>query len=145
MGRKGERQEMSPAPKWKMLYFSFKGSWAWKICQLRALVMGISPFLQHEGWPCGPRPGSGWTDVRSLVHRCCGWDGNKEEAPETPREGASQGLVLGGRTRFRISIFLLLCCFLPSCLQGGPGANPADTYQRGSFSAAARSAMAFTC
>ena len=40
---------MSPAPKWKMLYFSFKGSWKLKVCQRWALVMGISPLLQCKG------------------------------------------------------------------------------------------------
>lgn len=78
---------MSPAPKWKMLYFSFKGSWAWKICQLWALVMRISPFLQHEGWPCGSRPGSGWMDVRSPVPRCRGWDGLGRSTRDPQRRG----------------------------------------------------------
>lgn len=109
---------MSPAPIWKMLYFSFKGSWARKICQLWALVMGISPLLQREGWPCGSRPGSGWTDVRSHVpvHRCCGWDGHEEEAPENPRGGASQGPVLGGRlvSNQHLSSFVLFFALMPT-------------------------------
>lgn len=98
-----------------------------KVCQLWPLVMGISPP------PRGSLHGSPTLRVgvcsHTPEHRCCGGMATWRDARD-PQSRGFPGPGPEGRW-FRISIFFFF--FLPSCLQAGPGADPADTHWRGSF------------
>lgn len=84
---------MSPAPKWKMLYFSFK-SWKSKVCQLWPLVMGISPLLHREGH-LRLTHGSGWASAHLSTGAAGGMASveRRQESPEQGLPGARPGDV----------------------------------------------------